>query len=128
MLRPAMPASKEFFSRDRQMTWQNGADLALGALKSLRQTLLERERHLESLYAAAADKSCRRFGVQCICADPDARSIALGLEENLDDVRGQLDELSDRIGQLLKHGGDKAEGEASEQLKLIGWRYNLSEY
>src|SRR5258708_7714158 len=90
------------------MTWKTGADLSLSGLKRLRQTLLDRERHLESLYCDVFSDTFddREF----------RRGDATALEEALDEARGQLDEISDEIGRLER---DEWEEKASADLKLI---------
>ncbi len=86
------------------------AGLSLGALKALREALRERAQHTE----------------ECLWwLGPGFPVAAREHELELDEIYGQLDELSDQIGRLER---DADEVRASENLRAIGRGYNLSEY
>lgn len=92
------------------MTWKTGADLSLSGLKAMREELTGHAEQIE----------------RCIgWLTPGYPAAARLHELELDELRGQLDALSDEIGRLES---DEWEERASENLKSIARRYNLSEY
>ncbi len=80
------------------MTWETDADLSLNALKALREELTERLKWIEEF---------------------------IGWELDLDELKGQIDALSDEIGRRER---DAHEEKASENLVVIGRHYNMSEF
>ncbi len=92
------------------MTWKTGADLSLSGLRALREELKNREIAINELVGWLS---------------PSYPSAARLHEIELDEVRGQLDDLSDEIGRLER---DEYVRQSHENLVSIERRYNLSEF